>query len=63
MVQVYIQRNLDLYKQKLFLLNPKTGDREPSGYIRSFNTNCLQNIHTRYLIPLRIRSVIFILPV
>ena len=66
MAQVYIIKEFRLIltkKQKLDPFKPYTGEREPNGYIRCFNANCPQNLHTRYLIPLGIRSVIFIMPV
>ena len=61
MVQVDITKKFRLILTETRSLKPQTGDRESNGYIHCFNIKCLQNLYTRYLIPLGIRSVIFIM--
>ena len=65
-LRIYMTINYRLIQTKLVLFESQNAGREPNGYIHCFYINFLQiciYMYKRYLISLKNRRVIFILPV
>ena len=65
MFEVYITMKFRLIRTETIPvgLNNKMDVEATIGTFSVYYTNYFQNVHERYLIPLRIRSVMFIIPV